>query len=188
MSRKVLLLAGDFNEDMEIFFPFQAMQLLGHTVHAVCADKKKGEVLATCVHDFEGFQTYTEKRGHNFTLNYNFDDVNLEEYDGLIIPGGRAPEYMRLDERNLKIVSHFFDKNLPIAVICHGVQLLSHLLLHGRNLTCYPACSAEIKLAGGNYQQMNADGVLVDQNIVSAPAWPANGHWIREFNKILTGW
>ena len=110
---KLLLLAGDFVEDYEIMVPFQALRMVGHTVHAVCPGKKKGDQVRTAIHDFEGDQTYTEKRGHNFQLNATFDEIDVAGYDGLIIPGGRAPEYLRLNARVLDIVRHFDKANKP---------------------------------------------------------------------------
>ena len=124
-AKKILILVGDFVEDYEVMVPFQALKMVGHTVHAVCPGKKAGEVVRTAVHDFEGDQTYSEKRGHNFALNANFEGIKPEEYDALVIPGGRAPEYIRLNENVLKVVKHFAEANKPIAAICHGIQVLT---------------------------------------------------------------
>ena len=144
-SAKLLLLAGDFVEDYEIMVPFQALQMVGHTVDAVCPGKKKGDQVRTAIHDFEGDQTYTEKRGHNFTLNATFDEIDAATYHALVIPGGRAPEYLRLNSRVLDIVRHFAGANKPIAALCHGAQLLAAAgVLKGRKLNCYPACSPEV--------------------------------------------
>ena len=104
-AKKILMLVGDFVEDYEVMVPFQALTAIGHTVHAVCPDKKAGEVVRTAVHDFEGDQTYSEKPGHNFSLNATFDEVVAEEYDALVVPGGRAPEYIRLNPRVLDMVT-----------------------------------------------------------------------------------
>src|ERR1700761_8861524 len=117
---RLLMLVGDFVEDYEVMVPFQALQVLGHTVDAVCPGKKKGDSLRTAIHDFEGDQTYTEKRGHNFALNATFDDIDETRYDGLVIPGGRAPEYLRLNPRILEIVRYFDKAGKPIAALCHG--------------------------------------------------------------------
>src|ERR1019366_4394807 len=94
---KILLIAGDYVEDYEVMVPFQALQMVGHTVHAVCPDKKAGESVRTAIHDFEGDQTYSEKRGHNFTLNATFNEIRAQEYDALVLPGGRAPEKLRMN-------------------------------------------------------------------------------------------
>ena len=104
MSKKILMLVGDFVEDYEVMVPFQALLAVGHEVHAVCPDKAAGESVRTAIHDFEGDQTYSEKPGHNFALNATFDDIDETEYDALVIPGGRAPEYIRLNPRVLEIV------------------------------------------------------------------------------------
>ncbi|MFN8609715.1 MAG: DJ-1/PfpI family protein [Vulcanimicrobiota bacterium] len=183
---KILMLVGDFVEDYEVMVPFQALSMLGYTVEAVCPDKSPGEKVRTAIHDFEGDQTYTEKPGHNFALNANFDLINLGEYAGLVIPGGRAPEYLRLNPRILEIVRFFHQHEKPIAAICHGLQILSAAgVLQGKTCTAYPACAPEITLAGGTYISLPVDGVHVDGRLVSAPAWPAHPVWLREFVKLL---
>ncbi|WP_018230939.1 DJ-1/PfpI family protein [Methyloversatilis universalis] len=185
-AKKILLLAGDFVEDYEIMVPFQALQAVGHTVHAVCPDKKAGDQIATAIHDFEGQQTYSEKRGHNFTLNATFDSVQAEDYDALLIPGGRAPEYLRMDDKVLALVRHFALSDKPIAAICHGAQLLAGAkVLEGRLCSAYPACRAEVELAGGRYADIAIDGAVTDRNLVTAPAWPAHPAWIAQFLAVL---
>lgn len=183
---KLLLLAGDFVEDYEIMVPFQALQMVGHTVHAVCPGKKKGEIVRTAIHDFEGDQTYTEKRGHNFTLNGTFDEIDPAHYDGLVIPGGRAPEYLRLDPKVLDVVRHFAQTNKPIAALCHGPQLLAAAgVLEGRKLSAYPACAPEVELAGGTFVTVNMTDAVVDGNLVTGPAWPAHPAWLARFLEVL---
>jgi protease I len=185
-AKKILLLAGDFVEDYEIMVPFQALLAVGHTVHAVCPDKKAGDQIATAIHDFEGQQTYSEKRGHNFTLNATFDTVKAEDYDALVIPGGRAPEYLRMDDKVLAIVRYFALADKPIAAICHGAQLLAGAkVLEGRLCSAYPACRAEVELAGGRYADIAIDGAVTDRNLVTAPAWPAHPAWISQFLAVL---
>lgn len=185
-AKKILLLAGDFVEDYEIMVPFQALLAVGHTVHAVCPDKKAGDQIATAIHDFEGQQTYSEKRGHNFTLNATFDSVKVEDYDALVIPGGRAPEYLRMDDKVLAMVRHFAQADKPIAAICHGAQLLAGAkVLEGRLCSAYPACRAEVELAGGRYADIAIDGAVTDRNLVTAPAWPAHPAWIAQFLAVL---
>jgi protease I len=183
---KLLMIVGDFVEDYEVMVPFQGIQILGHEVHAVCPNKKKGDYIKTAVHDFEGDQTYTEKPGHRFELNYDFDNINLSDYDGLIIPGGRAPEYLRLNPRVLDVAVHFLDTNKPIAAICHGIQILTATdKIRGRSLTCYPAVSAELKMSGASYVDINIDDAYVDGNLVTAKAWPAHTKWIQKFLIVL---
>jgi len=187
-SRRVLILAGDYVEDYEIMVPFQMLVMLGHDVHAVCPGKNKGDSVVTAVHDFEGAQTYSEKRGHNFRLNASFSEVRAESYFGLVIPGGRAPEYLRLDERVLAIVRYFDQARKPIAAICHGAQLLTAAgILKGRTCCAYPSVKPEIEAVGGTYIAANEhfDNAHVDGNLVTAPAWPAHPAWMREFVKIL---
>ncbi|WP_319588906.1 DJ-1/PfpI family protein [uncultured Desulfobulbus sp.] len=180
--KKILMLVGDYVEDYEVMVPFQALTMLGYQVDAVCPDKKAGEFVRTSIHDFEGDQTYSEKRGHNFTLNADFAAVKTDAYIGLVIPGGRAPEYLRLNEKVLAIVKEFAAANKPIAAICHGAQLLSAAgVLKGRECSAYPACSPEIRLAGGQYVDVAMDAAHVEGNLVTAPAWPAHPAWLAKF-------
>jgi len=184
--KKILFLTGDFTEDYETMVPFQMLEMVGYEVHTVCPDKKKGDVIKTAIHDFEGDQTYTEKPGHNFVLNYSFKDVVPGDYSGLIIAGGRAPEYLRLNTRVIELVKYFFEKNLPVAAICHGIQILTAAgVVSGRKLTAYPAVGPEVTLAGGVFQNIPVDGAFVDGNLVTSPAWPAHPAFIREFLKIM---
>src|SRR6202045_4113648 len=178
-TAKLLLLAGDFVEDYEIMVPFQALQMVGHTVDAVCPGKKKGDQVRTAIHDFEGDQTYSEKRGHNFALNATFDTIKAEDYDALVIPGGRAPEYIRLNARVLDIVRHFANAKKPIASICHGAQVLAAAgVLEGKKCSCYPAVSPEVTRAGGTFADVAMTEAVTDGNLVSAPAWPAHPAWL----------
>ena len=184
--KKILFLTGDFTEDYETMVPFQMLEMVGYTVHTVCSDKKKGDIVKTAIHDFEGDQTYTEKPGHNFALNYSFADVKVSDYDGLVIAGGRAPEYLRLNKKVLEMVQHFFTANKPVAAICHGIQILTAAgVVKGRKLTAYPAVGPEVTLAGGEFQSIPVDGAFVDGNLVTSPAWPAHPSFIREFLKVM---
>ncbi|MBI1312056.1 DJ-1/PfpI/YhbO family deglycase/protease [bacterium] len=188
-SRRILIVTGDFAEDYEVMVPFQSLLMVGHTVHAVCPDKKAGETIRTAVHDFEGDQTYSEKPGHNFTLNASFAEINPTDYDALLIPGGRAPEYLRLNASVLAVVRHFAEANKPIAAICHGLQLLTAAgVISGRSCTAYPACAPEVNLAGGTFVETPIDGVHIDGNLVTAPAWPAHPAWLAAFLKLLEDW
>ena len=166
--------------------PFQALLMVGHTVHAVCPDKAAGEKIRTAIHDFEGDQTYSEKPGHNFALNATFAEVRPEEYDALVIPGGRGPEYLRLNPRTLEIVRHFFEHDKPVAAVCHGPQVLSAAgVLKGRKATAYPAVGPEVALAGGEFVPIPVDQALVDGKLVTAPAWPAHPAWLAKFLEVL---
>jgi len=185
-AKRILMLVGDYVEDYEAMVPFQALQMVGHTVHPVCPGKKAGESVRTAIHDFEGDQTYSEKRGHNFALNAAFDEVRPESYDALLIPGGRAPEYIRLNHRVLEIVRHFAQAGKPIAAICHGAQLLAAAgVLDGKACSCYPAVSPDVQRAGGRYVDLPMDQAHVDGNLVTAPAWPAHPAWLARFLKVL---
>ncbi|HEX3743875.1 MAG TPA: DJ-1/PfpI family protein [Bryobacteraceae bacterium] len=185
-SKKLLMLVDDYVEDYEAMVPFQALWMVGHTVHAVCPGKKTGDAVRTAIHDFEGDQTYSEKRGHNFALNATFDEVNPEAYDGLVIPGGRAPEYLRLNPRVLEIVRHFADSGKPIAAICHAAQLLAAAgVLAGKSCSCYPAVGPEVTAAGGKYEAIGIDQAHTCGNLVTAPAWPAHPAWLAQFLKVL---
>lgn len=185
-DNSILVLAGDYVEDYELMVPVQALQAVGYTVDVVCPDKNAGDQIRTAIHDFEGDQTYSEKRGHNFTLNATFSEIDESSYDALLVPGGRAPEYLRLNERVLSIVKHFSDNNKPIAAICHALQLLATAdVLQGRKCTAYPACGPEVIAAGGDYVEIPVDQAYVDGNLVTAPAWPAHPAWLSEFLKVL---
>jgi protease I len=185
-AKKILMLVGDFVEDYEVMVPFQALLMVGHEVHAVCPDKEAGDKVRTAVHDFEGDQTYSEKPGHNFALNATFDEVNAEEYDGLVIPGGRAPEYIRLNARVLEIVRHFAGADKPIAAICHGPQVLAAAgVLGGKESSAYPAVGPDVTCAGGTYVEIPVDKAHVHGNLVTGPAWPAHPDWLAKFLKLL---
>ena len=186
MSRKILILAGDFVEDYEIMVPFQTLLTFGYQVDVVCPDKSAGDTIRTAIHDFEGDQTYSEKPGHNFALNANFADINPATYDGLLVPGGRSPEYLRLNARVCEIVSEFAAAGKPIAAICHGLQLLAAAgVLKERECTAYPACAPEVRLAGGTYIEASIDGVHVEGNLVTSPAWPAHPAFLQAFVEKL---
>jgi protease I len=185
-AKKILMLVGDFVEDYEVMVPFQALLMVGHTVHAVCPGKKAGDKVRTAVHDFEGDQTYSEKRGHDFALNATFDEIKADGYDALVIPGGRAPEYLRLNERVLSAIRHFAEAGKPIAAICHAAQLLSAAgVLKGRACSAYPAVGPEVTLGGGRFVNVPIDGAHADGNLVTAPAWPAHPQWLAKFLAVL---
>jgi protease I len=187
-KKKVLMLVGDYVEDYEAMVPFQMLQMIGHEVHAICPGKRSGETVATAVHDFEGEQTYTERRGHNFKLNATFEAIDEKQYDGLVIPGGRSPEYLRLTPRVLSIVQYFAGANKPIAAICHGVQLLTAAgVIKGRKISAYPACKAEVELAGAEFIAPAAtfDDAHTDGHFVTGPAWLAHPAWMRQFLQAL---
>jgi len=185
-AKKLLMLVGDYVEDYEAMVPFQALLMVGHVVHAVCPNKKAGDSVRTAIHDFEGDQTYSEKRGHNFALNATFDDIRLEDYDALVIPGGRAPEYIRLNPRVLEIVRHFAESDKPIAAICHAAQLLAAAgVLAGKSCSCYPAVAPDVAAAGGTYAEVAIDQAHTCGNLVTAPAWPAHPAWLAQFLRVL---
>ncbi|WP_256329033.1 DJ-1/PfpI family protein [Nitrosomonas sp. Nm33] len=185
-AKKILMLAGDYVEDYEVMVPFQVLLMVGHIVHAVCPNKKAGETVRTAVHDFEGDQTYSEKPGHNFTLNATFAKVKAGDYDALVIPGGRAPEYIRLNEKVIKMVQHFSEANKPIAAICHGAQLLVAAgVIEGKTCSAYPAVGPDVTRAGGKYVDIPMDQAHVDGKLVTAPGWPAHPDWLAKFLQVL---
>lgn len=184
--RKILMLAGDFTEDYEVMVPFQALEMLGFKVDVVCPEKNVGDHIKTAIHDFEGDQTYTEKVGHNFLINMSFDYLKLEEYDGLYITGGRAPEYLRLNTRVIDIVKYFMELNKPVAAICHGIQLLTATnIIKGRKLTAYSTVKPEVIMAGGIFIDKNPDESVVDGNLITSPAWPGNTAILKDFLNVL---
>ncbi|WXL26894.1 DJ-1/PfpI family protein [Ectopseudomonas mendocina] len=185
-AKKILMLVGDYVEDYEVMVPFQALLMVGHQVHAVCPGKAAGQSVRTAIHDFEGEQTYSEKPGHNFALNFDFEQVTADAYDALLIPGGRAPEYLRLNAEVLALVQAFNTAGKPIAAVCHGPQLLAAAgVLEGRECSAYPACAPEVRLAGGRYIDLPVDQAHVQGNLVTAPAWPAHPNWLAGFLKVL---
>lgn len=181
---KLLMLAGDYVEDYEIMVPYQALTMVGYTVDVISPGKKKGDKVITAIHDFEGAQTYSEKRGHHFELTADFDQIVLDDYIGLVVPGGRMPEYLRLDQKVLDIVKAFSDR--PIACICHGIQILTAAgLVKGRKVSAYPACRPEVEMAGGTYVEIPVTEAITDGELVTAPAWPAHPAWLSQFLKVL---
>mgnify|MGYP001585579807 CR=1 FL=1 len=185
MSKTILMLVGDFVEDYEAMVPFQTLLAVGHTVHAVCPGKAAGDSVATSIHDFEGQQTYSEKRGHNFAINAAFP-ASAADYDALVIPGGRAPEYLRLDAGVIALVQEFASAGKPIAAVCHGAQILAAAgVIAGRTVSAYPACAPEVRLAGGTYAEIAIDGAVTDGTLVTAPAWPAHPAWMAQFLAVL---
>ena len=186
MARKILMLCGDYAEDYETMVPFQTLLTVGHEVHAVAPDKKAGDWVHTAIHDFEGAQTYSEKPGHRFALNADFATVREADYDALLIPGGRAPEYLRLNARVVEIARHFLAADKPLAAVCHGAQLLAATgLLKGRQVSAYPACRIEVELAGATYMDIPLGAAVRDGNLVTAPAWPAHPAWLAKFLEVL---
>ena len=185
-QKKILMIVGDFVEDYEVMVPFQMLQMIGHRVDTVCHNKKKGDKVKTAIHDFDGDQTYSEKPGHNFTLNTTFNNIKVQDYDAIVIPGGRSPEYLRLDEKVLNIVRSFSNAKKPIAALCHGPQILAAAgILKGKRCTAYPATAPEINQAGAEFQNIPIDKAYVDGNLVTGPAWPAHPEWMRKFLEIL---
>jgi protease I len=185
-AQKLLMLVGDYVEDYEVMVPFQALLMVGHHVDAVCPNKQAGQTVRTAIHDFEGDQTYSEKRGHNFALNATFDAIRPEDYDALVIPGGRAPEYIRLNQRVLEIVRHFANADKPIAAICHGAQVLAAAgVLQGKTCSCYPAVAPDVTAARGTFIDLAMDAAHTDGKLVTAPAWPAHPAWIAQFLAVL---
>ena len=182
MSKKILMIVGDFGEDLEIMVPFQALEMLGHEVHAVCPEKEAGDVVKTAIHDFRGDQTYLEERGHDFELNATMSEIDPSDYDALVVPGGRAPEYLRTYDAVLDAVRHFFEADKPVASLCHGPQILAAAgVLDGYEMTSYPAVQAEVEAAGCSW----VDEVTTDRNLVTAQAWPDHAEWLAQFMTLL---
>jgi protease I len=189
MARKrILMVVGDFVEDYEAMVPFQMLTMAGHRVDAVCPDKKAGDTVKTAVHDFLGDQTYVELPGHRFRLTADFAEVDPGDHDGLVLPGGRAPEYLRLNTRVLAIARHFAESEKPIAAVCHGLQILAAAdVLRGKRCIAYPAVRPECEAAGARFGEINEtlSNAVVDGNLVSAPAWPAHPAWMKAFLGLL---
>lgn len=187
-SKEILMIVGDFVEDLEVMVPYQILLMHGHKVKAVSPGKRSKEKVRTAIHDFEGDQTYTEKRGHDFMLTADFEKIDLDKMDALVLPGGRAPEFLRLDPKVLTMVKHFFQHKKPVAAICHGLQILTAAkVLDGYSATAYPTVKPEIESAGGTFVEVSAgfDNSHVCQNLVSAPAWPAHPAFMKDFLELL---
>lgn len=186
MSKQILVLAGDYVEDYELMVPVQALGAVGYVVHVVTPDKKAGDQIRTAIHDFEGDQTYSEKRGHNFTLNASFSDLDAAAYDALLLPGGRAPEYLRLDARVIDLIRDFAHAGKPIAAVCHGAQLLCAAgVIAGKRISAYPACAPEVRLAQAEYVELAWAEATTDGQFVTAPAWTAHSEWLKQFLALL---
>jgi protease I len=178
---KILLLAGDAAESLEVLYPFQRLTEEGYDVEIAAPTKKK---LQFVVHDFvEGFDTYTEKPGYTWEADLAFSDVDPSDYVALVIPGGRAPEYIRNDPDFAGIVEHFFGEDKPVAQLCHApLALAAAGVLEGRKTAAYPALAPDVEAAGAEF----VDGAaVVDGVMVSARAWPDHPAWMREFVRIL---
>lgn len=187
-AKLILMLVGDFVEDYEAMVPYQILIMAGHDVHTICPGKKPGDSVKTAIHDFDGAQTYSEKPGHNFAVTHAFEDTDETRYDALVIPGGRAPEYLRLNSRVIEIVRHFFDQKKPVAAICHGPQILAAAdVLKGRSCTAYFAIRPEMESAGASWVNpgINLTMAHTDFNLVTAVAWPGHPEWMRQFLKLL---
>ncbi|MEO1498601.1 MAG: DJ-1/PfpI family protein [Planctomycetota bacterium] len=190
MAKRLLFLLGDFVEDYEAKVPLQALEMVGYECVAVCPDKKPGDTVATAIHDFEGDQTYSEKPGHRIAINGDFAEASVDDFDGLVLPGGRAPEYLRLNARAIELIRGFAEAGKPIAAVCHAAQLLAAAdVVRGKRLQAYPACKPEVLLAGGVWDEPSPglDSVCVDGTLVTAPAWPAHPAWLRAFVGVLGG-
>ncbi|XP_031266171.1 protein DJ-1 homolog D-like [Pistacia vera] len=186
-NKRILFLCGDYMEDYEVIVPFQSLQALECHVDAVCPKKKAGDKCPTAIHDFEGDQTYSEKPGHNFTLTANFEGVNASSYDALVIPGGRAPEYLALNETVLALVKKFMESKKPVASICHGQQILAAAgVLKGKKCTAYPAVKLNVVLAGATWIEPDPiDRCFTDGNLVTGAAWPGHPEFISQLMGLL---
>jgi protease I len=186
--KRVLMLVGDFVEDYEAMVPFQMLKMVGHVVSTVCPGKRAGSTVKTAVHDFEGDQTYSEKPGHLFGITDDFDSIVASDFDALVIPGGRAPEYLRLNPQVVKLVKHFFESKKPVAAICHGPQILVAAgVVGGRECTAYPSLEPELSAAGAKWIQPDQAASMAhsEGNLVTAAAWPGHPAWMGKFLQLL---
>jgi protease I len=180
-ARRILILTGDCAEALEVMYPLQRLREAGFQVEVATP---KGKVVRSVIHDFEAdVETYTEKPGYRIPADLSFEMVKPDQYVALVIPGGRAPEYIRNEPKAVQIVAHFFDKKKPIAAICHAAQLLSAgNFCKGRTLAAYPALKRDVESSGGTFRDAE---VVVDGNLVTARAWPDHPAFMREFLKLL---
>lgn len=183
MAKRILILTGDCAEDYEVKVPQQALMMLGYQVDIAAPAKKPGDMLQLVVHDFTTLDTYIELTGHRIPVDVSAAEAKAEDYDGLVIPGGRAPEYIRMHDEVIKLVQAFFSSAKPVAAICHGTQLLAAAgVLSDRTVTSYPACAAECRISGAEWQN---EPVVVQNNLVTAQAWPNHPEWLRAFVNLL---
>ena len=186
--KQILMLVGDYVEDYEAMVPYQMLLMVGHQVETACPGKRPGETVRTAVHDFDGAQTYSEKPGHNFAVTADFESLDPSSFDALVLPGGRAPEYLRLNERVLAITRHFAEAHKPIAAICHGLQILTAAgVVVGRTCMAYPAVKPEVVGGGAKWAEVNPTftNAVTDGTLVTAAAWPAHPQWMRQFLEVL---
>ncbi|WP_396667383.1 DJ-1/PfpI family protein [Microbacterium sp. R86528] len=183
MTSKILIITGDAAETLEVFYPLHRLQEAGYEVHIGAPEKRK---LQFVVHDFvDDFDTYTEKPGHTWNADIALADVNPADYVAIVVPGGRAPEYLRNNEEAKRIVRYFFEKNNPVAATCHGPLLLAAAgVLEGRTSAAYPELAIDVEVVGGVFEN---GGAVVDGNLVSSRAWPDNGTWMKAFLEVLDG-
>lgn len=186
-DKKILFICGDFMEDYEITVPFQSLQALGCHVDAVCPKKRAGDSCPTAVHDFEGDQTYSEKPGYHFTLTASYEELDARSYDALVVPGGRAPEYLALDDSVIALVKHFMESGKPVASICHGQQILAAAgVLKGRKCTAYPAVRLNVVLGGATWLEPDPiHRCFTDGNLVTGAAWPAHPEFVAQLMALL---
>ncbi|MFC7441070.1 DJ-1/PfpI family protein [Laceyella putida] len=177
MAKKVLIVTGDAVEALEVYYPYYRCLEQGYETDIAAPTRKK---IHTVVHDFEDWETYTEKKGYGLEATKSFAEVNPDEYDALIIPGGRAPEYIRLHPDYGRILRPFFEKNQPIMVVCHGGISLSPIkdLITGREMTAYIACKPDIEALGATYVDKQTH---IDGNLISGHAWNNLPELMREF-------
>lgn len=188
-SKLILNLVGDFAEDYEVYVPMSTLETLGYTVHNASPGKKSGDIIKTAIHDFEGHQTYTEKVGHNVPINVDLSTIKVDDYAGLVVPGGRSPEFLRTNQLALDVIREFFDKNKPVAAMCHSLMvLISAGVLKGRECTAYPILKDDLVFCGAKWVESNSSfsNIVIDGNLVSTPAWPGLGGLMREFHKLLS--
>jgi protease I len=178
---KILMITGDAGEAQEIYYAKFRLEEEGWQVHIAAPEKR---VFLSVVHDFEpGVDTYTEKPGYRVQADLGLGEVVPEEYDGLVLPGGRAPEYLRNRESAVAIVRHFLDSGKPIAANCHGpLLILAAGGGRGRTMTAYPELRPDLHSHGAEF--VNRE-VAIDGPLVTVRGWPDNGPWMREFVRLL---
>jgi protease I len=178
---KILILTGDAGEAQEIYYAKFRLEEEGWQALIVTTERR---VFHSVVHDFEpGIDTYTEKPGYRVQADLGLEEVNSADFHGLVLPGGRAPEYLRNRPKAVAIVRHFLQAGKPIAANCHGpLLLLAAGDMKGRRMTCYPDLEPDLRMAGAEF--LNQE-VVIDGPLVTVRGWPDNGPWMKEFVRVM---
>ena len=178
---RAIMLTGDAAEELDVMYPLYRVREAGWDCDVAALSRRDVQLV---IHDFDpNSDAYTEKNGRKLPVDLAFSEVEVERYQALIIPGGRAPEYIRVDPDVRRITEWFFAKDLPVGTICHGPQVPAvYGLLQGRRTASFPPLTGDMENAGATV--VDAPDV-VDGNMVSCRGWPDMPEWSRAFMAVL---